>query len=140
MKKAIQFLLILFSVFIISGCKNSGVGYTEVSYDELINMLNNKESFMLMIGSSNCTHCDEYKLTLEEINKKYGIDVKYIDISKITDENEINNLKSYFYYAGTPTTINVVDGVEENTLSRIVGSRDYSFVKDKMIQWGYIKE
>ena len=72
----------------ITGCFNKGKGYTEIGYDNLMKKINNKESFVLMIGSSSCTHCDEFKLTLEEINKKYPINIQYIDIYKIKDAEE----------------------------------------------------
>lgn len=139
--KHIKILLILAFVLTLTGCFNKGKGYTEISYDKLIKKLNNKESFVLMIGSSECTHCDEFKLTLEEINKKYSINIQYIDIYKIKDDAEKEaNLKRLFPYSGTPTTVNIVDGKEETILSRIEGSRDYSDTKEKLIKWGYIKE
>lgn len=139
--KSIKILLTLIFIFMVTGCFNKGKGYTEISYEALMKKLDNKESFILMIGSSNCTHCDEFKLTLEEINKKYSINVQYIDIYKIKDDAEkLANLKKISPYSGTPTTVNIVDGKEETILSRIEGSRDYSDTKDKLIKWGYIKE
>ena len=49
-------------------------------------------------------------------------------------------IKKYFDYVGTPTTINIVDGIEKNNLSRIDGADDYISVKEKLVNWGYIEE
>ncbi|MEG2028835.1 MAG: hypothetical protein RR050_03020, partial [Bacilli bacterium] len=84
--------------------------------------------------------CDQFKLTLEEINKKYHINIKYIDIYKLENEpQKIEKIKKLFPYTGTPTTINIIDGKEQNNLSRIDGARDYIDTKEKLIKWGYIK-
>lgn len=139
MKKIYKILMVLLLILTVSGCKNS-VGYSKISYNDLMKKLENKDSFILMIGSSECPHCDSFKLTLEEINKKYSIDVQYIDILEITDQSNISNLKSHFPYTGTPTTINIVNGVERNSLDRIEGTDDYLDVKNKLVKWGYIKE
>jgi len=138
MKKVLLITMLLFSLFIITGCKRTK-GYSELSYNELNDKINNKETFILMIESSLCSHCTELKKTIENINQKYKIDIKYIDIYFLTEE-EIANIKNKFSYSGTPTVVNVIDGIEKNNQDRITGSKDYSYVKEKLIKWGYIKE
>ena len=92
-----------------------------------------------MIGATSCTHCDKFKLTLAEVKKRYKVTFYYIDVDKLSAEEE-SKLKSNFPYTGTPTTVNIIDGVEVNSQSRIDGSLDYCVVKKRLLKWGYIKE
>ncbi|MEG0826259.1 MAG: thioredoxin fold domain-containing protein [Bacilli bacterium] len=140
MKNVTKILIFVMILLFNNGCTKKGIGYSEISYDKLTKMIEAKENFILMISSSVCPHCDQFKLTLEEINKKYHINIKYIDIYKLENEpQKIEKIKKLFPYTGTPTTINIIDGKEQNNLSRIDGARDYIDTKEKLIKWGYIK-
>lgn len=137
MKKLIFFLFPLVLVFIISGCGNKT--YDEITYKEFNELINKKENFVLFIGSKGCSHCDAYKVTLNKVIEKYGLDVKYIDISKLK-EKEISNFQSKFPFSGTPTTIFITKGKEISTFNRIEGAKEYSKVKKIFEKNNYIKE
>ena len=131
-------VILLVIVFLLTGCVTDN-GYTEISYKELLEKLDNQENFVLTIEATGCSYCEKFEKTIVEINKKYSLDIKYIDMAKLNEE-EKKYIKSIFPYTGTPTTINIVNGQEENSLSRIEGAKDYSYVKEKLIKWGYIEE
>lgn len=135
MKKIIILLIPL--LLIVCGCTNKT--YDEISYDKLNTMLKNKESFILFIGSKTCTHCDAFKVTLNKVIKDYGVDVKYIDISKLDDE-QLSSLQGKFPFSGTPTTVFVTKGSEKNTYNRIEGEKEYSKVVEVFKKNKYIKE
>ena len=134
MKKILLLIVIIF----ISGC---GVlkTYDEVSYKKLNNMLDKKESFILFIGSSTCSACSSYKITLNKVVKKYGVDIKYIDLSKLSDK-EKSEITSVFPISGTPATIFIEKGVEKDTYNRIDGNVRYSKIIEKLKENGYVKE
>ena len=81
MRKILYVLILIPLLLIISGC--GAKTYDEITYDDLNNMLDDKESFVLFIGSATCTHCDAYKVTLNKVIEEYNVDIKYLDISKI---------------------------------------------------------
>ncbi len=135
MKKIILLLIPL--LLIICGCSNKT--YDEISYDKLNEMLKNEDSFILFIGSKTCSHCDAFKVTLNKVIKDYGVDVKYIDISKL-DDDELSSLQGKFPFSGTPTTIFITDGKEKNTYNRIVGDKEYSKVVEVFKKNKYIKK
>ena len=134
MKKILLVILILF----ISGC---GVlkTYDEISYKKLNNMLDKKESFILFIGSSTCSACSSYKITLNKVVKRYGVDIKYIDLSKLSSK-EKGDVTARFPISGTPATIFVVFGEEKDTYNRIDGNVRYSKIIEKLKENGYVKE
>lgn len=131
-------VLILVFVVFLYGLKSASP-VTEISFTELEQKIENKESFMLMIGAKTCPHCEKFKETITDVKKQYQFTLYYIDIDKLSDEQK-SELKSHFPYTGTPTTINVVDGIEKNPQSRIDGALEYSIIKKRLISWGYIKE
>ena len=133
MKKIILAFFILF----LCGC---GVikTYDEISYKELNSMLDKKENFILFIGSSTCSACSSYKITLNRVIKKYGIDIKYIDLSKLSEKEE-GDVTSKFPISGTPVTIFIEKGVENDTYNRIKGDVRYSKIVSKLKENGYVK-
>ena len=51
--------------------------FKELKYDEVIEKIENKDSFVLLISQTTCTHCISYKPKLEEVANKYKIDIYY---------------------------------------------------------------
>ena len=121
----------------LTGCGKTT--YDEVSYSDLNNMIDNKEDFILFIGSSTCSACTAYKVTLNDIIKEYNVDVKYIDLSKLSKEEQ-SELTSEFPISGTPTTVFITDGKEEDTHNRIDGNARNSKIVEKFKENGYIKD
>ncbi len=143
MKKKYVFLIVMFIIVILGVVllffmrKNNT--YEEISYAELNEMLKNKDDFVLFIGSNTCSACTVYRGTLNDVIGEYGVDVKYIDLSKLS-KTESSKLTSKFPITGTPTTIFITDGDEEDSHNRIVGSAVKSKIIEKFKENGYIKE
>ena len=136
MKKIIITLTVIFSVFAITGCGPKT--YDEITYNELETMIKEKKDFILFIGSETCSACSAYKFTINELVKNHKLDIKYIDISKLSD-NQRNKLIEHFPFDATPTTILAKKGKEKGDDNRIVGNQKYSKVEKKLKEKGYIK-
>ena len=130
---------IMLAFFILFLCRCGVIKtYDEISYKELNSMLDKKENFILFIGSSTCSACSSYKITLNRVIKKYGIDIKYIDLSKLSEKEE-GDVTSKFPISGTPVTIFIEKGVENDTYNRIKGDVRYSKIVSKLKENGYVK-
>lgn len=137
MKKFLCLIMVLF-VFLISGCGSKKfTTYHEISYEEYLSMVENKESFPLVIGSATCSACAMFKGTMETFIKKYQVDVRYIDISKLSEEN-YGKLMTDVNFNSTPTTIFIVNGSQKSVYQRIVGAESYSNVVNAYKKQGYI--
>lgn len=121
-----------------TGCGNKLTTYEEINYKTMMEMFEEKQSFILFIGSSDCTHCDSYKETLNKVISKYQVKINYIDISKLTLEENVK-LKVFVNYTGTPTTAFIEQGVETSMYDRIDGDKPMSKVIEKLKKKGYIK-
>lgn len=137
MKKLFIFMIIGISLFL-TGCGDKLKTYNEVEYKTLMNMFEEKQSFVLFIGSTDCHHCDLYKETLNEVISKYQVKINYVDISKLSVE-ENAKLKVYVNYNGTPTTAFIENGVETSMYDRIDGNKPMTKVIEKLKKKGYIK-
>ena len=137
MKKKILFIIMATLLFITTGCGKETT-YHEVKIDELTKMVENKESFVLVIGSETCSACESYKPTMEKIISKYNIRINYINIYPLSNEEKAK-LLTYAYYANTPTTVYFEKGEATDTHNRLVGAVDYDTVVASLKKNGYIK-
>lgn len=143
MKKYILIIMLFCTIFL-SGCFGRIKTYSEISYQQLEKMIDSKKSFVLLIGSSECSHCASYKPTLERVIKDYQVKVYYIDILNLTD-SERAKLKNIVSYSGTPTVAFIKkgregDGKTSGQYTRIVGNRTYDYTVKKFKSNGFIKE
>lgn len=138
MKKILLTIILFISACTLSGC-GSLTTYDEISYTELKSMLEKKQDLILFIGSESCSACTSFKPTVNKVVKEYQIDIKYLDISKLSDKDS-SELQAKFPFSGTPTTIFITNGKEEKTYNRISGNQRYSKVVQKLKDNGYIKE
>ena len=111
----------------------------EISITELQEKVNNKETFILLISQTNCSHCAEYKPVLKEVLTKYDILAYEIDETKLS-EKENGILKNIANISGTPTTVFIVDGEEANTQNRLIGAANKNKIINRLKAMNYIKE
>lgn len=134
-------IIVILGIFIFINSKVIKT-YKEISFNELTDLVDSGDKFILFIGSDSCSHCTIYKETLNIVIKKHHVLVNYIDISKISDE-EIAYIKARFAFSATPTTVFIGEGkdeVSERVLTKKVGSLDSNKVIDLFKEYGYIKE
>ncbi len=129
------FILSLF-VMILSGCGKSYI--IDSSIEDIVKKVNNNESFILYIGSSNCSHCKTFRPKLEKIVNNNKIEVYYVDISKL-DQDELSILSSISSYSGTPNTAFIVNGEDPGSQTHIDGDVDESYIKQALKDNGYLK-
>jgi len=84
-------------------------GLHEMTYDQYETMVNNGDTFIVVIESANCGYCTMYMPILEDVAKEKNIPLYYIDISTL-DNDDLNELSTKNDYLkknkwGTPTTL-----------------------------------
>lgn len=136
MKRLILILGCIMILFV-TGCGKKITTYSEIDYDTYTTLIEQKNDFILYLGSATCSHCFNFKPTLEEIITEYQLDVKYIDISKLS-EKEYAVLKNKTKLQGTPTVVFVEDGIVK-TSPKIQGQVSKNVALEKFKESGYIK-
>ena len=114
--------------------------FIKLNYNEVIEMTENKENFILCISAKECIHCQEYKPKLKKISKKYNIKIYYVNVDEFT-EKDYETFKSKFSFdGGTPTTIFFKNGEEKTTANRIQGNVKTEKIINKLKSNGFITE
>jgi len=137
LKKILLVATLLLCVVGLTGC-NKYRTYTELSFKELQNKIDNKDSFVLVIGSNSCSACAIYKKTMEQVIKDKQVEIFYLDNDKLT-EDESSKIYSKYVITGTPTTIFIENGVETSTYDRLYNV-GYNDVVNKLKKYGIIGE
>lgn len=139
MKKIIIVLMaMIFSVILFSGCDKKLTGYTEISYSEFNKLKEENKTFPLVIGSATCSACAMYKPVMEQFISNYQVEVYYIDLSKLSDE-DYSKLKAEITFDGTPTTVFYEDGKLTSFYDRLDEAKSIDEVISKFREKNYIK-
>lgn len=140
-KKFLGIILILLIIGIVGFFiydKMTNVDYLrELKYNDLMEKIDNKETFVLCISQTECVHCQSYKPKLREVANQYKLEMFYIDVD-LLDEEENKKIKEIANYSGTPTTIFFKDGQEESAAFRINGDASKTKIINKLKSNGFI--
>ncbi len=118
---------------------NIGEGLVVIEVDDLENMVNNKETFILVYSSDYCSHCIEYKPILKKVLNDYNLTAYEIKSDNIGN-TDIETFKNIVDVTGTPTTMFFKDGKEISTSSRLKGSKTYDELVDFFTILGFIDD
>lgn len=137
MKRKIMMLCgIMILAFCLTGCSTGGI--KEISYQELKQKVEDKETFMLEIVQTGCSACEDFTPRFQKILKENNITAYSINLTNLSEEertklNDIANINS------TPTVIFYENGEEESVSLRIIGAVNNEKINQKLKTQGYIK-
>ena len=135
MKKIfIKIPLFLIAILLLTGCQNT---LKRVGYDEIKDMIDKKETFILEITQDGCSHCEEFTPRLKTILKDNNLEAYNLNISYIS-ESDYNKFNEKYTFEGTPTTMFFNKG-KEIFSSRITGSISDKKLKNTLKKLKYIK-
>ena len=101
--------------------------------------IDNKEDFVLCVSRTTCIHCQDYKPKLKKVGYKYKIDIYYIDVDLLNDD-ELKMFKNTVSFDGsTPITIFFKNGEEKTTATRIEGDVSEEKLINKLKTNGFIE-
>ncbi len=139
MKKLKGIIICMIGIFLITGCSSeSGGRFDSISYQDYRKMIENKESFVLEVMSSDCTHCKNLKPKLQKVIKDYGVVVKVMNLEALSSED----YKAFTKEIGTqstPTIIFYQEGYETSVATRILGDVSSEKIIQKFQDNGIIK-
>jgi len=112
--------------------------FKEIGLSKLSEMMEEDETFIIFIGSSICSACEEFTPTLKRAVDEYDITVHYIDVNKLDGDEKQELLDLIDYRSATPKVYFIEDG-EYSSLNMINGNRSYKDVVDRLEKNGYKK-
>lgn len=103
------------------------------SFKELIN---DKRSFVVVISQTYCSHCIEFKPTLNKVLSDNNVIGYELDILTL-NQKEVEELTNMIEVSGTPTTLIYIDGVVQT--EKLEGNVTQSEVTTYLKKYGFIK-
>lgn len=131
-------LLGVFLVYKLAFSDSENTNIINIKVSDLETKIENKETFILVISQTGCSHCEQYLPELNRTLADYDLDAFVLNISGLDKENT-QTLANYVNFSGTPTTIFFIDGEEKTTLNRLVGYASKTKIIDRLESLGYIK-
>lgn len=138
MKKMLKFAVLLFAIFLFTGCGNDNKYIKEITYDEYVKMIEEEKTFALEIWATGCINCEELKPKLEQFTEEYKVTIYSIDQTTLKDK-ELEEFKKMTDIEGTPTILFYQKGKEETVSARCVGSVAYDKIVEKFRSSGMIQ-
>ena len=149
-KSIIGIVITLISILAIVGLIYAGITLNKknekedkslisINYKELDEKLKNKESFILVISRTDCSHCASFKPKLKTILTDNKI-VAYEVATDTLSEEEEKKFKTLFTIQGTPTTVFITKGEESTVRNRLIGDVPSNKIIERLESLGYIKE
>lgn len=140
MKKIICLIILIIPILLIAGCNNNNNQYLdEINYNELIKLIDSKETFILEIYQDGCSHCSVFNPRFKKVLEEYKVYARALNVTNLTND-EYKSFRELFGSVGTPTVIFMVDGVEKTKINRLVGEASNKEIIRKLKQNGYIEE
>ena len=109
-----KILLTIFLLVLITGCTKekftledkyyNNSSFEEITKDELKELEDNKESFLIMVYTTGCFSCMDFEKVLTEFTQEYNIQIFNININAIDDTKLSNKIKY------TPTLVIYKEG------------------------------
>lgn len=127
--KKLKYLVLILVIFLISGCKGK-TNLENINYSQYKELISNKESFVLEVMKDGCVYCESLKPKLESVADKYNVNIKVINLTKLSSEDKASFTKEIGTEA-TPTIIFYKNGEEKSVATRIVGSVSKEKIIDK---------
>ncbi len=137
---AIILFIIIVTALLIINILNSNKGeLIRINYKQYQNKIKKKESFILVVSASTCSHCAEYKPKLIKIAKKNKINIFYIDYDLESSKDQKEFLDDNKLNGSTPITLFIKNGKQTNIFDRIEGDVSQDKAIDKFKKLGFIK-
>ena len=93
-------LLVLFVLLSLTACnKKFSKGEVVTAYaDEVLEKLENKESFIVYVGYDDCQSCKEFKPILNQLIENYDITIYYLPTDDKQTEDQLNEIQYNYFY------------------------------------------
>lgn len=136
-RKGIILLTIFIGILFLTGCSSNLNTVKEIDFATLQSKIDNKETFILEIIQTGCSHCEEFSPRFRRVLSEYDLTGYSINLSNLTEE-EKDKLYEITEVDGTPTVCFFKKGNEE-VMNKIVGAVSNKEVVNKLKDTKYIK-
>lgn len=111
--------------------------FIKLEYNDVMEKLDNKEDFVLVLSQTTCSHCASYKPKVEEVANEYKIKLYYIEVDLLSAD-EKKEFVTHINFSSTPSTAFILNGEEKTSANRINGDASKEKIINKFKSNGFI--
>ncbi len=138
---ALAIFVLIIAILLVNYANTPKPGsFIQLDYKKVVKKVEDKDSFILVVSKSTCSHCASYKPKIETIVKEYGIDVYYIDFDDEDENTQKEFLDKFDLDGSTPITLFFKKGSEVSVLNRIEGDLPEEKVISTFKKMGFIED
>ena len=136
MKKILLCLVMM--LLVVSGCASK----KEVSYlyglsvQDVITKLENDETFIVYLGTTNCSACATFAPIAEKMNENYGTQIYHVELDLEKNEELKSSLLEIMPVQYTPSINIVIDG---EVVDNYEGVLEYMDLKEFISEYGFVE-
>lgn len=136
MKKILLCLVMM--LLVVSGCASKEqVSYSYgLSVQDVITKLENDETFIVYLGTTNCSACATFAPIAEKMNENYGTQIYHVELDLEKDEELKSSLLEVMPVTYTPSINLVVDG---EIVANYEGVLEYMDLKEFISEYGFVE-
>lgn len=131
MKKKIFGLILIICCCFMTGCART------ITYDTFKEKIKNKESFVVEVIQTGCSHCENFKPVFDKFTNENNIEYFKLNLSNIASSDN-QELSSKYDISGTPMVLIFKKGEEQKEFT-ISGEVSEKTLKTVFKKAGYIK-
>ena len=137
-KWLIAFIAVIIALVVVAivFSQDEGKYIHDISLNEVVDKIEDEESFILYIKQTDCEHCKAFTPDFISVLSQNNIQAYSLNISNLS-EDENTTYSELFDVEGTPTVLFFNDGNE--SLIRIEGEQTKAKIKSKIESAGFIK-
>ena len=137
-KWLIAFIAVIIALIVVAivFSEDEGKYIKDISLNEVVDKIDNKDSFILYIKQTDCEHCKSFTPNFISVLSKNNIKAYSLNISNLSEE-ENTTYSELFDVEGTSTVLFFDKGNE--SLIRIEGEQTKAKIKSKIEAAGFIK-
>ena len=138
-----KIFLLLLCMMMVCGCQldyerdTSAGSMIEISVEEMVEKMENDETFVFLVSQSNCKGCQEFEAAMEVYLPNHHVDIYYLVYNRLKGEarkEALATIQDYFpSMTQTPSLYYVVNGLQKDQLL----SGEEGLTKEKFDNWVY---
>jgi len=135
MRKILLCLALLSTMLV--GCSKVEQSYSySLTVQEVLDKIENQEDFVVYLGTTTCTACQNFAPIAEKMNENYDTQIYHVELDLEEDETLKEELLSIIPVEYTPSINAIVDGV---VVANYEGVLEYIDLKEFMTKYEFIK-
>lgn len=131
------FICLVMVLLVVTACSKKKESYSyALSVQEVIDKVENQESFVVYLGTTTCSACQTFAPIAEKMNENYGTQIYHVELDLEKNEDLKNELLEIMPVVYTPSINIVVDG---NVVDTYEGVLEYMDLKEFIKEYGFVE-